>query len=1326
LTGGGILEIPSSGAIGGTGASSGNLTLDNGTFRNTSNAVGGTFLTGNRGLIIGPGGGTIDLPGGSVIIYTSGSITGAGNTVTKTGSGTFRYTTPTSTTFSKLVVKGGLWQGATDTVFGAVPGAVTADAITLDGGGISSNAGQNLSANRGITITAAGGTINTSSQITVQGVVTGVGSLTKTGTSLTSTLDLTGANTFTGGFNFTQGHRSCGHQHRVGRGQLRGHDFGRSDPFLHQRHRPNPDLTRGRSTTTSRSGKAPAAPRLLRSRAPWIWAARRRSFPLANAADTISAAISNGGLNIPNSGTSILTLSGNSTYTGTTTVVSGGILKIQTNANALGATSAGTTVNSGGQLQTATALNYPEPITLNGTGANNDNTGALLVTANGPTFSGGITIGSSGVRMVNSGATAVVSGGITGNNTNLSMGGAQGWTINTNPINIGNGTFTYDGTVALRLDTANTMGAFNYNSGIVKFNTDTAAGTGIITVGASATEFSVTGGSSRSWPTTSCSAPGATCSFYAASGGSLTLNGTISGTGAAQRRETGAVNPVINGANTFSGGFTVTSRGVTLGNKSALGTGTFNIGESATAPQTTIVIASNTDLTGLNAVANNVSVTQPFTIGGTTGLELSGPVTLSNLSPTITVTSSAPGILSGTISGAFGITKAGSGALTLKGANTYTGTTTVSAGRLAVNNITGSGTGSGNVSVTGSGVLGGTGSIAGGVTIDSGGKLAPGNSIGTITVGALTLNTGSVLDYEVGAPNSSDTTIVTTPSTGLTLNSGTINITDAGGLGIGTYTLIDYDTAFVGSLSNLALGTTPGGTFNYSLFNDTGATAIDLVVSPLEAASATWNVDASGSWSTFSNWTPGIPSGVDAVANFGGVITADRTVTLDTPRTVGTLNFNNAGASYTIAGNQLTMQVTSGLAFLNVAAGNHTIAADVAMNSNTDVDTAGGTSLSLNGVLSGSGTLFKTSPGTLFLNNSANTYTGATNLGAGVTSIGSAGALGNTSVVAFTGGTLRTTANLSVGAPVTLDGAGGTVDTDVNTVTLGGAISGTGDLTKISSGTLALSNSANSYSGATNVNAGTLAVTAAGALGNTSAINLTSSTLKTAADMSIAAQVTLAGTGATVDTDPSNVTFAGAVSGSGSLTKVNAGSLTLANSSNSYSGGSIVNGGSLISGADNALGTGNVTVNTGTLDVGATNNTVGAVSLVDGSINGSTGVLAGTSFAVQNGSIGAILGGSGAADQVRHRQRPRSAARTRTAAGPTSTPARWRWARTACCPRAARSRSTAGCSTSGRPSSRPAPSPSSTARSPAAGCSTAAPSTCRTAQSARRSAEPPP
>src|SRR6266478_638126 len=62
ISGGSTLELASSGCIGGTGVGAGDITLNSGSLRNDSLSAGGTFLTANRGIIIGASGGTIVVP----------------------------------------------------------------------------------------------------------------------------------------------------------------------------------------------------------------------------------------------------------------------------------------------------------------------------------------------------------------------------------------------------------------------------------------------------------------------------------------------------------------------------------------------------------------------------------------------------------------------------------------------------------------------------------------------------------------------------------------------------------------------------------------------------------------------------------------------------------------------------------------------------------------------------------------------------------------------------------------------------------------------------------------------------------------------------------------------------------------------------------------------------------------------------------------------------------------------------------------------------------------------------------------------------------------
>jgi fibronectin-binding autotransporter adhesin len=174
------------------------------------------------------------------------------------------------------------------------------------------------------------------------------------------------------------------------------------------------------------------------------------------------------------------------------------------------------------------------------------------------------------------------------------------------------------------------------------------------------------------------------------------------------------------------------------------------------------------------------------------------------------------------------IVKTGNGTWTLTASNSYTAGTTVNSGGLRVNNNTGSGTGSGAVTVNNGGTLGGTGVIGGAVTVNAGGALAPGVSAGTLTVSnSLTLNPGAALNFELGATNASDRITVS----GALALGGTLNVTNLAGFGTNTYTLMTYGGALSGSLP--AIGVMPTG--YTGTVNTNTAGQVKLVV---QAASA--------------------------------------------------------------------------------------------------------------------------------------------------------------------------------------------------------------------------------------------------------------------------------------------------------------------------------------------------------------------------------------------------------------------------------------------------------------------------------------------------------
>ena len=160
-----------------------------------------------------------------------------------------------------------------------------------------------------------------------------------------------------------------------------------------------------------------------------------------------------------------------------------------------------------------------------------------------------------------------------------------------------------------------------------------------------------------------------------------------------------------------------------------------------------------------------------------------------------------------TTGGTQSVLKNGAGILELTGSNSYSGTTTVSAGTLLINNTAGSGAGSGPVMVNG-GKLGGTGSFTGALSVNAGGTLSPGASIETLGSGTLTMNTVSTFEYEV------DSGVALSVGADLQKVAGDLNLS-----GTVTLTLADLDltpTAFTqGTVFSLVNYT---GIWNTGLF----------------------------------------------------------------------------------------------------------------------------------------------------------------------------------------------------------------------------------------------------------------------------------------------------------------------------------------------------------------------------------------------------------------------------------------------------------------------------------------------------------------------------
>ena len=263
----------------------------------------------------------------------------------------------------------------------------------------------------------------------------------------------------------------------------------------------------------------------------------------------------------------------------------------------------------------------------------------------------------------------------------------------------------------------------NANSTINVTNVPSAQISGTMTLGTN-TLF-VTGGSVTVGGTTLTGNP----TFDAASGAALSL-GAVTDGGTAR-----TINKNNSGGLTFSAAATslingtlVNVNGGTLNSNVASALGT--LANVTLAAGATGAINANQTFGALNGAATssfNLNA-HTLTVGST-----------NNLSSTF-----SGAIADGTTAG--NLIKAGTGTLTLSGANTYTGTTEVAAGRLQMNGSLPAG---GGITTVDSGAtLGGTGSIQ---ALVSNGTVAPGTvaAVGTLAASGGTFNSGSTLAIRI-------------------------------------------------------------------------------------------------------------------------------------------------------------------------------------------------------------------------------------------------------------------------------------------------------------------------------------------------------------------------------------------------------------------------------------------------------------------------------------------------------------------------------------------------------------------------------------------------
>ncbi len=120
-----------------------------------------------------------------------------------------------------------------------------------------------------------------------------------------------------------------------------------------------------------------------------------------------------------------------------------------------------------------------------------------------------------------------------------------------------------------------------------------------------------------------------------------------------------------------------------------------------------------------------------------------------------------------------------------------------------------------------------------------------------------------------------------------------------------------------------------------------------IVALPGSVTTSTWTSGAAGNWNTSSNWSAGVPNGVDAEADFLSAISGTRTVFSDTPLTLGTMRLNNANQYHITGGASLTMQRSTGPALIQVQQGTQKVNLPLIIASNTNLDVANGATLKI-------------------------------------------------------------------------------------------------------------------------------------------------------------------------------------------------------------------------------------------------------------------------------------------------------------------------------------------------------------------------------------------
>ena len=506
------------------------------------------------------------------------------------------------------------------------------------------------------------------------------------------------------------------------------------------------------------------------------------------------AEINNGG-SITKSGAGTLILDGSNAYTGGTTISVGTLLVNGTAASSAMSISSGATLGGTGTVGGTVTLNSGGFVTA----GTNGGVGTLSVGALSTSGGGTLTLDLANVTTVGGTANDLVA--VAGN---LTLSGVT--TLLINPLNgvlaFGDYTLltcggTLTGTsanftlVGYNFAAQGQSGAISVSGGTVKLTVSPVAGALVTWVGdGTLNVWDIN--TSANWANPS---PGA--KYH--QGDNVTFND--SGSNIPGISLAGALTP---------GSVTVanTNKNYTFAGSGILG-GTNGLTKSGPGQLTIVNTGPNTYTAATTINGGTVQIGS----GGTVGNLGPGNIIDNSL---LVVNRSDNLILANVISGSGGVQKSGANTLTLSAQNTYSGTTTISAGTLAFGSsgsvtLAGDITGGGLLAKTGSGLLtvAGTNETYLGGTLISGGTLQVGNGglTGSLSTGDVTNN--AALVFDLGGSTTLLNAVSGSGTLGLT-GSGTMtlaadNYTCSGGTLISSGTLQLGDGASNGSVGTGAV-----------------------------------------------------------------------------------------------------------------------------------------------------------------------------------------------------------------------------------------------------------------------------------------------------------------------------------------------------------------------------------------------------------------------------------------------------------------------------------------------------------------------------------------